>query len=1344
MSNKSQSDSPEEITEEELERLKILADFLFFDQYKNVASYPRFQKCFAAFVKDKKMKLFPIFKEICGEKRKYITLGRLINSLINSKNEENGDSETKKFFDMLLSDEMIREDHEETGEEYEHAIHYSTRQGHLRHFISKICVITDESGEIIKGLQVFYDDFFKNDLFLNKRGQKFKVALEMTLNGDLTKGQIDTFPDMNTKDGVTHIFGTYTDYITFIGFKARSGKTYFYGKPMGIPFIYGGIGKHLKTISCQVNEGRLSAIEPGFVDVIRKNSYVDKTMDDIDELLEKCNDCLMEENTLENINDPIELDKNIKVPCIPDDYFFDKNYEDKIKGTDIMEILEGMEEDDPAIAETKLKETPKFEFDEDKLLEEAEMFSKYKNLRDNLNKEKEEMILKGDFDAPMSDPNGNYESGNPTTNLKGITPQTFLNNPVNYDNLIDDFGTMIEKDLPKEEVKKVEEKESEENWQSIIEGKLKGKVPVPSKKEEIVKFFHDVKQSYYNIPMEKINDDEEDKEIQKVKPEIKDKLKSMSKKAKETLKKKDKRAQDNWILLKKKLNLLTGVGLLKTIGAIIRSMNVLKSKKLTNEMPQEEKVKIYKFLKDNRPIIKLLSKAHMESLRKEKEEEELEQQREDLKKHDLPDPKELMEEEKKRQQEINEKADNFYKIKPKVLNSSDLPEIESKLKKLYEMKDNEKEIDKDKKRILEEYVEELQRDKNAILETLGKKGSKRILERIQSKFTDLVQKYEKERKVLELKDITILKKKQENDAQNLIKKVKSKLVSLKTAEIPKDIKIFKDQKIPKNNIFIDDEFKPIKESLCPLKENGSWNIPEGIVKSDLYGWDKFKWTPVEQIFQDDNFQVINTQIKPENIIQGELGNCYFLTAIAALCKHPHIIEKLFLIKEKSKEHCYGIYIKIGGLWKLVLLDDFIPFFNDSEGRMRFVFSSSYLNELWVILLEKAWAKISGCYANTIEGTTSEVFDAFSDGTTESFTIFENDKDDIYELLKQGKEDNDCMTVCASKDNTVADVGLVPGRNYLVEDVKEIEGVDKLIRLKNLWGNGDEWSGNWSNQSRKWTDKLAKEFDVDEDNDKNEGKFWISINDFVKYFIEMTICHINEDFENTNIIINKKIVTDDDSPHVTKMTVHNDDSQVYVKLNEKSTRVPLKDGTYSKPALNYIVITDTEGNFISGSHLESAYNATMANLNKGTYFILTDENHRFLTKSQTYVINVSSNEKVDLEEDNEIDGKELLRSAVIDYMKLYIIPKSYKGGRLHLMNISNELPFLGILFDNEKGKQDVKLKFEMNKVNGEGVEYYLEENNEPVIRTVPVGENYLFLGYPQSYNSDFKYSFKSTK
>ena len=301
----------------------------------------------------------------------------------------------------------------------------------------------------------------------------------------------------------------------------------------------------------------------------------------------------------------------------------------------------------------------------------------------------------------------------PTSNLKGATPKTFINNPINYDNLVDDFGNMIEKDFPKEEVKKVEEEEKEENWQSIIEGKLKGRVIVPNKKEDIVKFFHDIKQSYFTTPIDKISDDEEAQLINNINPEIKEKLKSMSKKAKETVKKKEKRVQENWVKLTRKYPLLNGVFLIQTIGSVIKAINVMKNKKKTDEMTQEEKVRIYRMLKINRPIVKMLSKAHMESLRRKQEEEELEKQKEDLINDELPDPNELSEIEKNRQKEINDKADNAFKVKPKVLNNSDLPKIESKLKKLYEMKEKEGDKeDKAKNQILDDYIEELQRDKN--------------------------------------------------------------------------------------------------------------------------------------------------------------------------------------------------------------------------------------------------------------------------------------------------------------------------------------------------------------------------------------------------------------------------------------------------------------------------------------------------------------------------------------------------------------------------------------------------------------------------------------------------------
>ena len=60
---------------------------------------------------------------------------------------------------------------------------------------------------------------------------------------------------------------------------------------------------------------------------------------------------------------------------------------------------------------------------------------------------------------------------------------------------------------------------------------------------------------------------------------------------------------------------------------------------------------------------------------------------------------------------------------------------------------------------------------------------------------------------------------------------------------------------------------------------------------------------------------------------------------------------------------------ICGEWKEVVVDDFFP--TDKIGEP--AFSKAQGNELWVMLLEKAWAKINGTYEGTIEGSPFEAF-----------------------------------------------------------------------------------------------------------------------------------------------------------------------------------------------------------------------------------------------------------------------------------------------------------------------------------------------------------------------------------
>jgi len=66
--------------------------------------------------------------------------------------------------------------------------------------------------------------------------------------------------------------------------------------------------------------------------------------------------------------------------------------------------------------------------------------------------------------------------------------------------------------------------------------------------------------------------------------------------------------------------------------------------------------------------------------------------------------------------------------------------------------------------------------------------------------------------------------------------------------------------------------------------------------------------------------------------------------------------------EATKEGVYGIVMTKHGEEKMVIIDDLIPSMDSAT-----VFSKGNGPELWVILLEKAWAKLHGSYERQIGG-----------------------------------------------------------------------------------------------------------------------------------------------------------------------------------------------------------------------------------------------------------------------------------------------------------------------------------------------------------------------------------------
>jgi len=81
-----------------------------------------------------------------------------------------------------------------------------------------------------------------------------------------------------------------------------------------------------------------------------------------------------------------------------------------------------------------------------------------------------------------------------------------------------------------------------------------------------------------------------------------------------------------------------------------------------------------------------------------------------------------------------------------------------------------------------------------------------------------------------------------------------------------------------------------------------------------------------------------------------------------MAERPALVERIFMNKDYNEQGLYKLKICKNGEWIEVTVDDYFPCF-PNDGPM---FSRSNGNELWVLLLEKAYAKIHGGY-KTITG-----------------------------------------------------------------------------------------------------------------------------------------------------------------------------------------------------------------------------------------------------------------------------------------------------------------------------------------------------------------------------------------
>ena len=320
--------------------------------------------------------------------------------------------------------------------------------------------------------------------------------------------------------------------------------------------------------------------------------------------------------------------------------------------------------------------------------------------------------------------------------------------------------------------------------------------------------------------------------------------------------------------------------------------------------------------------------------------------------------------------------------------------------------------------------------------------------------------------------------------------------------------------------------------------------------------------------------LIKDGVAAGDVCQGQLGDCWFLGALSVVASRLELLQRVMPGTAVSNDGSYTFNFYKFGEWHQVKIDDRLPC---NEAGPLFA-SGKDANECWVLLIEKAYAKLHAQYGRLVGGFVTDGMVDLTGGFPRVL-YFDKLGDEIASgglwtrLLENHQSGNYIMGCAKSTSGTrEADTGqgILQGHAYGIMEVREVEG-ERLFRVRNPWGC-TEWTGEWSDQDKRWDADLLATLDYELGDD---GTFWICYDDFVKQFNKIYLCRLLDDSYKRIMFRNEwkgelaggcaNHSTWVDNPQYV-LTVFEPDTEVIISLQQRDPRQTGKKGQFMGMAL----------------------------------------------------------------------------------------------------------------------------------------------------------------------------------